>query len=173
MYCSKCGSLLSQDAKFCSKCGVAVLPPSAEEGIDNVAPIVQNSMNAKHSIDLKVIAKRVVIFVVATTFWLVVGNYISRTVGGIVAQNAATTALALLIGCFSLGSDKRKGLTDKTIAVLFFTYIPISFVGAMFAHDAVLRDPQSMAKTGQFIYSVVVALVAYRIASRFSTKKNV
>lgn len=172
MYCVKCGNRLSQGAKFCGNCGISISPQSDVNVVAVSSNIGDKPETAKGQTNWKLIARRILIFIATTALWIIFGYFISATVGGTVAQNAATTALALLVGCFSISAEKRQGLSDKLIAILFLIYIPLSFIGAAFSHDAILRDPQSMAKTGQLIYSVILAVITYQIAGSFSKRKK-
>lgn len=166
MYCIKCGTALSPEAKFCGSCGTAIPTPSTENLVAMNSKKNESIAKGKLSTNWKLVARRILVFITTTTLWIVVGYFISPTIGGTVAENATTTALALLVGWFSVSAEKRRVFSDKSLAILFLTYIPLSFVGAVFAHDAVLRDTESMAKTGQLVYSVILAFIVYQIAAR-------
>lgn len=108
---------------------------------------------------------------IAITIAMYIGfRMVSLTLAFVVEYNVAVTAIALTIGYYSLGIKGRQKVLISHHAWLFAVYIPLALIGAVIAHDAKIGNQQSMAPMGNTIYAIVLAIVAYQIASHVGLK---
>jgi len=168
MDCIKCGNQLSPSDKFCSGCGSEVAQEKTKESECNSTP--SNSEPRKKGIP------PFIIFSVVTFVFGIFIMMASKEFEFVFFTNVPTTAIALTIGYYSLGTKRRRNMSGKMHAWLFIGYLPLALLGAMIEHDVKLSNHESLATSSatfwNLIYASLLAIVAYQIYSRIGARRN-
>lgn len=92
---------------------------------------------------------------------------VSPDFGDAALENGTTAAIALLIGCFTLPTGRRRDLplmSNLLVCLLFLALTPWAY---QLGNDMDARG-NDLANGFNFLFEVLLAVVMYRLAARFS-----